>query len=62
MIDNDTAAAAETLELIEEAVNLLIRHPLVAGLWSMDCVSWSYRADVPASWSFIAWRRLRTLS
>lgn len=29
MIDNDPAAAAETLELIEEAVNLLIRHPLV---------------------------------
>ena len=29
LIDNDPAAAAETLELIEEAVNLLIRHPLV---------------------------------
>ena len=28
-IDNDPVAAAETLELIEEAVNLLIRHPLV---------------------------------
>ncbi|WP_097065480.1 type II toxin-antitoxin system RelE/ParE family toxin [Nitrosovibrio sp. Nv4] len=26
---SDPAAAAETLELIEEAVNLLIRHPLV---------------------------------
>jgi addiction module RelE/StbE family toxin len=29
LIDHDPAAAAETLELIEEAVNLLIRHPLV---------------------------------
>ncbi|MBA4143759.1 MAG: type II toxin-antitoxin system RelE/ParE family toxin [Nitrosospira sp.] len=29
LIDNDPAAAAETLELIEEAVNSLIRHPLV---------------------------------
>jgi plasmid stabilization system protein ParE len=29
LIDNDPEAAAETLELIEEAVNLLIRHPLV---------------------------------
>ena len=29
LIDNDAAAVAETLELIEEAVNLLIRHPLV---------------------------------
>ena len=29
LIDNDPVAAAETLELIEEAVNLLIRHPLV---------------------------------
>ncbi|MEO6562492.1 MAG: type II toxin-antitoxin system RelE/ParE family toxin [Nitrosospira sp.] len=29
LIDNDPGAAAETLELIEEAVNLLIRHPLV---------------------------------
>jgi len=26
---SDPVAAAETLELIEEAVNLLIRHPLV---------------------------------
>ena len=30
LIDNDPAAAAETPELIEEAVNLLIRHPLVS--------------------------------
>lgn len=29
LIDNDPAAAAETIELIEEAVNLLIRHLLV---------------------------------
>ena len=29
LIDNDPGAAAETLELIEEAVNLLIRHPLI---------------------------------
>lgn len=29
LIDNDPGAAAETIELIEEAVNLLIRHPLV---------------------------------
>jgi addiction module RelE/StbE family toxin len=29
LVDKDPAAAAETLELIEEAVNLLIRHPLV---------------------------------
>ena len=29
LIDKDPAAAAETLELIEEAVDLLIRHPLV---------------------------------
>ena len=29
LIDNDPVVAAETLELIEEAVNLLIRHPLV---------------------------------
>lgn len=29
LIDNYPGAAAETLELIEEAVNLLIRHPLV---------------------------------
>ena len=28
-MDSDPVAAAETLELIEEAVNLLIRHPLV---------------------------------
>lgn len=33
LIDKDPAtAAAETLELIEEAVNLLIRHPLVGRL------------------------------
>ena len=30
LIDKDPAAAAETLELIEEAVDLLIRHPLVS--------------------------------
>ena len=29
LMDSDPVAAAETLELIEEAVNLLIRHPLV---------------------------------
>jgi plasmid stabilization system protein ParE len=29
LIENDPEAAAETLELIEEAVNLLIRHPFV---------------------------------
>ena len=28
---SDPVAAAETLELIEEAVNLLVRHPLVGG-------------------------------
>jgi plasmid stabilization system protein ParE len=28
LIDNDPVVAAETLDLIEEAVNLLIRHPL----------------------------------
>ncbi len=32
LIDSDPVAAAETLELIEEAVNLLIRHPLVGRL------------------------------
>ncbi|MDN5753107.1 MAG: type II toxin-antitoxin system RelE/ParE family toxin [Nitrosospira sp.] len=30
LTDNDPVAAAETLGLIEEAVSLLIRHPLVA--------------------------------
>lgn len=29
LMDSDPVAAAETLELIEEAINLLIRHPLV---------------------------------
>lgn len=29
LIDNDPEVAAGTIELIEEAVNLLIRHPLV---------------------------------
>lgn len=29
LIDNDPGVAIETIELIEEAVNLLIRHPLV---------------------------------
>ena len=29
LIDKDPATAAETLELIEEAVNLLVRHPFV---------------------------------
>lgn len=29
LIENDPAAAAETVELIEEAVNLLHRHPLI---------------------------------
>jgi len=29
LMASDPVAAAETLELIEEAVNLLIRHPLV---------------------------------
>ncbi|WP_301101162.1 type II toxin-antitoxin system RelE/ParE family toxin [Propionivibrio sp.] len=29
LIEIDASAAAETVELIEEAVNLLIRHPLV---------------------------------
>jgi addiction module RelE/StbE family toxin len=34
LIDKDPAAAAETLELIEEAVDLLIRHPLVG--WPVE--------------------------
>jgi addiction module RelE/StbE family toxin len=29
LIDKDSATAAETLELIEEAVNLLVRHPFL---------------------------------
>ena len=29
LVENDDAAAAETLELIEEAVRVLIRHPLI---------------------------------
>jgi plasmid stabilization system protein ParE len=31
LIDKYPAVATETLELIEEAVNLLVRHPLVGG-------------------------------
>jgi plasmid stabilization system protein ParE len=29
LIDKDPATAAETLELIEEVINLLVRHPFV---------------------------------
>lgn len=29
LVETDYAAAAETLELIEEAISLLIRHPLI---------------------------------